>query len=218
MSIERNDDAKKFAAEWKERNSEKSDMQSFWLALLRDVLNIERPEQFIRFELPIDVDDHKCFIDAWINSTKVLIEQKSRGVDLEKPARQSDGMFLTPFGQALRYADARDYSERPKWIVLCNFDEFRVFNMNSYYKSLDDSYQPNVISTERLTHEYARLNFLIDPDDEDVDPSIKISKRRSQKRAQKISIEAGGLDVFRSGVRLGQFLDRDIHLDPLAGE
>ena len=169
-------DIKTFALDRTERGSEKSDAQMFWIDLLA-ALGIKEPTTFIKFEMPIDVDDHKCFIDGWIIPTKVLIEQKSRGIDLEKPARQSDGKFLTPFEQAKRYADARDYSERPKWIVLCNFVEMRIYNMNVYYRRREDIYKPNVVYINRLEHDAARLNFLIDPNDENVDPSIAVSKQ-----------------------------------------
>ena len=171
---------KRFADEWRERGSEKSDARSFWIELLQS-LGVEQPTKLMKFEVPIDVDDHACFIDAWIDPTRVLIEHKSRGVDLDKPARQSDGAFLTPFEQAKRYADARAYSERPKWIVVCNFVELRVYNMNVYYKMQDDSYRPNVIAVERLGHEFSRLNFLIDPDDENVDPAIAVSKQAVER-------------------------------------
>ena len=171
---------KRFADEWRERGSEKSEARSFWIELLQ-ALGIEQPTKLMKFEVPIEVDDHACFIDAWIDPTRVLIEHKSRGVDLDKPARQSDGAFLTPFEQAKRYADARAYSERPKWIVVCNFVELRVYNMNVYYKMRDDSYRPNVIAVERLGHEFSRLNFLIDPDDENVDPAIAVSKQAVER-------------------------------------
>lgn len=42
--------AKKFIEEWKDRGREKQDSQSFWLSLLRNVLGIENPENFIKFE------------------------------------------------------------------------------------------------------------------------------------------------------------------------
>ncbi|MBR1579355.1 MAG: class I SAM-dependent DNA methyltransferase [Selenomonadaceae bacterium] len=168
-------DIKNFIDDWKARGDEKSDAQSFWLDLIR-ALGINDPTKFIRFEIPIDVDDHKCFIDGWIGSTKVLIEQKSRGIDLDKSARQSDGAFLNPFEQALRYAYALPFSQRPRWIVVCNFVELRVYDMDRYHQRSDQSYQPNVIAIERLTHEFTRLNFLIDPNDENVNPAIKISK------------------------------------------
>ena len=175
------DAVKEFIDRWSGRGNEKSDAQSFWLSLLR-LLQIDQPESFIKFEVPIDVDGHACFIDGWIPATKVLIEHKSRGIDPDKPAKQSDGMFLTPFEQAKRYADARSYSQRPRWIVICNFVELRVYDMDRYYDQTrrGESYEPNVIELDRLAQEYARLNFLIDPDDENVNPSIKISKRAAE--------------------------------------
>ena len=48
---------KQFVDDWRERGSEKSDAQSFWLDMLA-ALGIDKPTQFIQFELPIEVDDH----------------------------------------------------------------------------------------------------------------------------------------------------------------
>jgi len=42
--------AKEFANYWKDRGYEKGESQPFWLSLLRDVLGIDKPEQFITFE------------------------------------------------------------------------------------------------------------------------------------------------------------------------
>ena len=40
--------AKAFFEYWKDRGDEKSDSQSFWLALLRDVLGVKEPEKYIK--------------------------------------------------------------------------------------------------------------------------------------------------------------------------
>lgn len=94
--------AREFAAYWKGKGYEKGESQAFWLSLLRDVYGVEHPEQFICFEEQVHLD-HTSFIDAMIPSTKVLIEQKGLGKDLEAAIRQSDGTYLTPFQQAKRY-------------------------------------------------------------------------------------------------------------------
>ena len=60
--------------------------------------------------------DHTSFIDGFIDTTKVLIEQKGSDKDLNKAIKQSDVTFLTPFQQAKRYS-----AKRPRWIVTCNF-------------------------------------------------------------------------------------------------
>ena len=190
-------DIRDFISEWHERGDEKSDAQSFWLDLLR-VLGAKQPSALIKFEEKIEINGHTCFIDGWIEKTKVLIENKSRGIDLDKPAQQSDKTLLTPFEQARRYAEALDYSERPKWIVVSNFDVLVVYNMNEYSRAIDDEYQPNVIAVDHLAHDYFRLNFLIDPDDENVNPAIKVSKlaiERIEEIYKYLKASCNGIDL-----------------------
>ena len=76
--------------------TEKSNTQVFWLKLLRDVLGLEYPEKYIEFEKRVELD-HMSFIDAYIPSTRIIIEQKGPDVDLDTPIKQSDGTNLTPF-------------------------------------------------------------------------------------------------------------------------
>ena len=87
--------AKKFIENWKDRGHEKQDSQSFWLQILRDVLGVEEPEQFIKFEKRVQIDNEK-FIDGIIDQTHVLIEQKSINKDLDKPIRQANGGGVSP--------------------------------------------------------------------------------------------------------------------------
>nr|WP_306468261.1 type IIL restriction-modification enzyme MmeI [Lactobacillus crispatus] len=82
--------AKKFIENWQDRGHEKQDSQSFWLQLLRDVLGVEEPEQFIKFEKKVQLS-HESFIDGYIDQTHVMIEQKGSNKDLDKPIKQSDG-------------------------------------------------------------------------------------------------------------------------------
>ena len=59
-----------------------------------------------------------------------MIEQKSEDIDLKKGSRQSDGSMLTPFQQARRYAGYLPHNQNPRWIVVCNFREFQIHDMN----------------------------------------------------------------------------------------
>ena len=74
--------AKAFAEFWKDKGYEKGQSQSFWLQLISEVYGIERPTEFIEFEDQVHIDKNTGFIDAYIPSTKVLIEQKSIDKDL----------------------------------------------------------------------------------------------------------------------------------------
>lgn len=120
---------KKFSYKWNGHGDEKQETQKFWLALLRDIFEIENPEDFIDFEYPVEFDGKHHNIDAMIKSTGVLIEQKSFGVDLSKKYQQSDGIFLTPYEQAKRYADNLPQNFRPRFIIVCNFAEFQIYDL-----------------------------------------------------------------------------------------
>ena len=149
--------AKRFADFWAGKGYEKGESQTFWLSLLRDVLGADHPEELISFEDQV-VLDHTSFIDGFIKSTHVLIEQKGLGKDLSKKIKQSDGTMLTPFQQAKRYSAELPYSDRPRWIVISNFAEFHVYDMEN------PSGEPQVIKLADLPKEYHRLQFLVRTD------------------------------------------------------
>ena len=169
--------AREFAEYWKTRGCEKGETQSFWLALLRDVFGVDQPEKSIVFEGQVKVDKPNSptparqtnFIDARIPATKVLIEQKSVDVDPCKPEKQSDGSSLTPYQQAKKYAAALPVSKHPRWIVVCNFREFRVHNMET------PDAAPLVVKLENLPKEYHLLEFLVKEQDKALDRETQIS-------------------------------------------
>lgn len=165
---ERRSAAKKFAVDWEGKGYEKGQSQAFWLSLLRDVYGVEHPEQFITFEDQIMLD-HTSFIDGFIPATHVLIEQKSLGKELNKAIRQSDGSSLTPFQQAKRYAAELPYSQRPRWIVTCNFAQFYVYDMER------PTGDPEIIQLCDLEKEYYRLQFLVDTGDTNIKKEMEIS-------------------------------------------
>ncbi len=183
--------AKEFAEYWKDKGYEKGQSQTFWLMLLRDVLGVEHPEQIISFEERVVIDT-TSFIDAYINPTKVLIEQKSADKDLRKAVRQSDGSLLTPIQQAKKYAAELSYSDRPRWIVTCNFREFLVYDMEHPHDA------PESILLENLPKDHYRLQFLVDTGSDEI------------RKETEISIKAGDL----VGVLYDEFLRQ--YKDPSA--
>lgn len=160
--------AKAFAAFWKDKGYEKGESQAFWMSLLRDVYGIAHPEQFISFEDQVKLD-HTSFIDGYIESTHVMIEQKGLGKDLRKGIKQSDGSILSPFQQAKRYAAELPYSKRPRWIITCNFAEFLVYDMEK------PNGEPEQIFLKDLPKEYYRLQFLVDTGNENLKKEMEIS-------------------------------------------
>lgn len=160
--------AKQFAADWKGKGYEKGESQPFWLSLLQKVYGVEEPEKFITFEDQVHLD-HTSFIDGFIPATHVLIEQKGLDKDLKRPIKQSDGTLLTPFQQAKRYSAELPYSQRPRWIIACNFQEFHIYDMER------PTGEPEILLLENLEREYYRLNFLVDTGSEHIKKEMEIS-------------------------------------------
>ena len=159
---------KEFVEYWKDKGYEKGESQPFWFSLLKDVFGVEHPEKFISFEDKVFLDN-TSFIDGYIEKTKVLIEQKSLGKDLNKPIKQSDGTYLNPFQQAKRYITELPLSKHPRWVVTCNFSEFYVYDMER------PNCEPEIIKLENLSKEYYRLQFLVDKTSEHIEKEIQVS-------------------------------------------
>ncbi len=186
--MEKRTAAKEFASDWQGRGDEKQETQSFWMSLLNKVFGVMEPDKYIEFEVRVKLS-HTSFIDGLIKSTRVLIEQKGQDIDLRKGYKQSDGSMLTPFQQARRYAGYLPHDQNPRWIVVCNFREFHIHDMNHPNDA------PEIVLLSDLEKEYSRLNFLVDTGDENI------------KREMKISMQAGELVGKLYDAFLKQYID-----------
>ena len=166
--------AKEFAEEWAGRGDEKQETQRFWIQLLQNVLGIADGASYIEFEKRVKLS-HTSFIDAYISSTKVLIEQKGLKIDLHNAYEQSDGTVLTPFEQAKRYVGEMKASEKPRWIIVCNFAEFLVYDLE---KPQD---KPEQIFLKDFVQDFYRLQFIVD------------NKNENIHREEELSVKAGKL-------------------------
>ena len=160
--------AKAFAQRWAGKGYEKGESQPFWMELIQTVLGVERPYDIISFENQVKLSS-TSFIDAYIEPTHTLIEQKSIDKDLRKAIPQSDGSLLKPFEQAKRYNNELPYSKRARWVVICNFREFHVYDMENPHS------EPEVILLENLETEYYRLQFLVEQGNEHLKKEMEVS-------------------------------------------
>lgn len=165
--------ASAFAKRWEDRGYEKGDSQVFWTELLTEVYGIENPSTFIRYEEQVKVDKTN-FIDGYIASTRVMIEQKSLGKDLRKGIVQSDGSILNPFQQAKRYISGLPLSMHPRWVVTCNFEEFLVYDMEQ------PNGEPESILLKDLGKEYYRLQFLVNQQSEHLTKEMQVSMQAGE--------------------------------------
>ena len=157
-----------------DRIGERKFYQTFWNMLLDEIFEV-KPYGFIEYEKSVVVDDSTKFIDGYIKETRVLIEQKGSNIDLDKEELQSGGIKLTPAEQARRYVKNLSFNDRAKWMVVSNFKEIRIFDMNKAGADYE------VIKICDLEKEWYRLKFLVDVESEDI------------KKEMEVSVEAGRL-------------------------
>ena len=173
--------AREFVKTWgKKEGKEDAERQTFWNDLLNRVYGINDYYNFITYEKDVKVKDNGKVttrrIDGYIPSTKTMIEMKGKHVtDLSKPLVQSGGAELTPFEQAKRYANFMPNSEQPRWILVSNFSEIDIHDMEH---PLD---APKIIKLEDLPQKVKSLEFIVN---------------QHEKRVvdeQKISVDAGNI-------------------------
>lgn len=137
------------------------------------------------------------FIDCLIPDAGVIVEQEGLGIDLDKP-EERQGRMVTPFEQALTYAESFPRNRQPRFVVVCNFSTFRVHDRDACPRvELAGKYVE--FTLEELGRNPHLLDFVTDP-----------ANTRSEREKQ-VSMEAGRLHrraarsapgaVYRSGVR-----------------
>lgn len=126
-TIEQKRAAREFVKRWKAMPCvEEEHSRSFWIELLQDVLGVSNATRVLEFERK--VKGRK--IDVFYEDMGVLVEMKGRGISLdEATVRSKKAGAETPFQQAKWYADNLPHSIRPRWIITCNFDEFRIYDL-----------------------------------------------------------------------------------------
>ena len=171
---ERREAARKFINHWRGKGDEKQDSQLFWVSLLQDVYGMESVQENVQFERRVIVDGQQKYIDVYLPETRVMIEQKSMTKDLTKPEPQSGGIMLTPYQQAKRYANNMPLDEMPRYIVTCNFQEFRIHDQNK------PGQDPEVIKLDALQDAAYRMEFLIKKEHASLSEEMKISMQAGE--------------------------------------
>lgn len=184
--------AKAFAEKWAGVGDEKQDTQRFWFELLQSVYGIENPSDFIRFEQRVKLENIS-YIDAMIPATHTMIEQKSIDKPLNAKIRQSDGSYLTPLEQARRYSGNLPYSDRPRWIIGCNFSEFQILDMDNPNSA------PEIVYLRNLETDFYRLNFMVNIKDSYVEKELEISKTAGELVGQIYDLL---LEQYKSNIDL----------------
>lgn len=191
--IEQKRAAREFVKRWKTMPCvEEEHSRSFWIELLQDVLGVPNATRVLEFERK--VKGRK--IDVFYEDMGVLVEMKGRGISLdEATVRSKKAGAETPFQQAKWYADNLPHSIRPRWIITCNFDEFRIYDL----EHPEDVFTP--LSLVELPERLHLLSFLTN------------HKNSRLVREQELSVKAGEIvgKLYRAFADQYKNLETDAH-------
>ncbi len=166
----------KFIEKWSGRGREDEDDRSYWIDLFQNVYCQSDVTDRIDFQKKvIGSDGNTKRIDAYIPETNIIIEQKSLGIALDKPQTGHKG--LTPYEQAKEYDNGLPRSEKARWIVTSNFEEIWVYDMEKR-KPEDDIIK---IELSKLDKDYPMLQFLFDPQVEQIRRELKVSQEAGNR-------------------------------------
>ncbi len=150
-------DAKAFVKKWQGRGQERQDDKTFWEDLLEDVFGVPKARDEIETQKPVPFEGTTKWIDVYVKTSKVVIEQKSLGTDLDNATAQSGGRMMTPMQQGKRYYDWLNRPEQGRYIIACNFQELRIFD--TFHKTAPET----IITLEELPSKWEKLAFLAQP-------------------------------------------------------
>jgi hypothetical protein len=177
-SAERKLAAQRFVEEWRSRGQEDEDDQTFWNQFLQEVMGLDRVHHQIDYQKKVKIGRSTKRIDGYIPSSKVLIEQKTRCIDLRKSSAQSDGESLSPYEQARRYANSLPNSERPNFIITSNFESFLIYDLERD----PNGENPEEVLLEELPNQFYLFDFIIDP----INATIERQKQVNLEAAERI--------------------------------
>lgn len=169
-NAEKREAARQFVNKWRGRGKEDEDDRSFWFDIMQNVMGQTNVTDRIQFQKKvISHDGNTKRIDAYIEETKVLIEQKSLGIDLDKQQAGHEGM--TPFEQARMYNDLLPHSEKARWIIVSNFAEIRIYDMDT--RKPEENYV--IIPLTDLPDKLPMLDFLVKEQVQKINEELELS-------------------------------------------
>lgn len=170
---ERREAARQFYQKWANRGREDEDDRSYWIDFLQDVMGVDHVTDRIDFQKKVvGPDGNTKRIDAYIPETRVLIEQKSLNIDLSKPQQGHNGM--TPYEQAKMYDNSLPVSEKAKWIILSNFAEIWVYDMDTRVP------EPTKFTLAEIPTKYSLFEFLVNQKQQKISKEMEISVKAGE--------------------------------------
>ena len=153
---EQREAARQFANKWNGKGREDEDARSYWFEILQKIFGMDDVTDRVEFEKKvIGSDGNTKRIDVYVPETRVLIEQKSIGIPLDKAQAGHDGM--TPYEQAKMYDNGLPVSQKARWIIVSNFAEIWIYDMDT--RKPEDSVVK--IQLSEFPDRFSMLDFLL---------------------------------------------------------
>lgn len=172
---EKREAARQFYYKWSDvtKGKEDEDDRSFWIDFLQNVMGVDHVTDRLDFQKKVvGPDGNIKRIDIYIPETRVLIEQKSRGIDLSKPQQGHNGM--TPYEQAKMYDNSLPVSEKSKWIILSNFTDIWIYDMDARKP------EPTKFTLSEIPSKYSLFEFLINKKETKLNKEMEISVKAGE--------------------------------------
>ena len=151
---ERREAARQFYYKWNGRGKEDEDARSYWIDILVNIFGVDHVTDRVDFEKKVvSPAGTTNRIDVYIPETRVLIEQKSLGIALDKPQAGHGGK--TPFEQAKEYDNYLAFNEKARWIITSNFSDIWIYDMDTQKP------EPKKLQLSDLQTKYPLLEFLV---------------------------------------------------------
>ena len=160
--------ARQFYYKWTGKGREDEDARSYWIEILTNIFGVDHVTDRVEFEKKlVGADKNTKRIDVYIPETRVLIEQKSLGIPLDKPQAGHNGQ--TPYEQAKYYDNYLPFNEKARWIVTSNFAEIWIYDMNARVP------EPVKLTLSEMQSKYHLLDFLVNNETKKINEEMQIS-------------------------------------------
>ena len=166
--MERREAARQFYYKWNGRGKEDEDARSYWIDILVNIFGVDHVTDRVDFEKKVvSPAGTTNRIDVYIPETRVLIEQKSLGIALDKPQAGHGGK--TPFEQAKEYDNYLAFNEKARWIITSNFSDIWIYDMDTQKP------EPKKLQLSDLQTKYPLLEFLVKKNVKKVTDEMQLS-------------------------------------------
>ncbi len=165
--------ARQFFYKWTGKGREDEDARSYWIEILTNIFGVDHVTDRVEFEKKlVGADKNTKRIDVYIPETRVLIEQKSLGIPLDKPQAGHNGQ--TPYEQAKYYDNYLPFNEKARWIVTSNFAEIWIYDMNARVP------EPVKLTLSEMQSKYHLLDFLVNNETKKINEEMQISLKAGE--------------------------------------